>query len=111
MNKRKSKNLSDRTIDRNRNDWDKYYQTSAISRKAIDRITTEDIENFFHACITHYDMTKKCLNNMKMIFKDLMKMAKKKGYIITNPFDDIEVNVGGCKPPNNPKDESRVLSF
>lgn len=108
VDKRKSKNLSDRTIERNRNNWDKYYLASAISRKAIDRITTEDVENFFHACITQYDMTKKCLNNMKMIFKDLMKMAKKKGYIITNPFDDIEVNVGGCKPPNNPKDESRV---
>ncbi|MDF2588609.1 MAG: integrase family protein [Anaerocolumna sp.] len=43
-----------------------------------------------------------------MIFKDLMKMAKKNGFIITNPYDDIEVNVSGCKPPNNPKDESRV---
>ena len=38
----------------------------------------------------------------------IMKLAKKKGYIIINPFVDIEVNVGGCKPPNNPKDESRV---
>lgn len=37
-----------------------------------------------------------------------MKYSKKKGLILSNPFDDIEINVSGCKPPNNPKDESRV---
>jgi integrase len=45
---------------------------------------------------------------MKMIFKDLLKYAKKKGLILINPFDDIEINLNGCKPPNNPKAESRV---
>lgn len=45
---------------------------------------------------------------MKLIFKDLMKYAKKKGLILSNPYDDIEIKVNGCKPPNNPKDESRV---
>lgn len=108
VEKRKTKNLSDRTIRRNKNDWEKYYLTNSIRRKSIDKISSEDIENFFHGCINEYDMTKKNLNNMKMIFKDLLKLAKKKGCIFTNPFVDIEVNVGGCKPPNNPKDESRV---
>jgi integrase len=38
----------------------------------------------------------------------MLKQAKKKGIILSNPFDDIEINLSGCKPPNNPKDESRV---
>jgi integrase len=108
VEKRKGKNLSDRTIHRSQNQWDKYYKVSPIIRKSIDRITTEDIENFFHGCISDFNLTKHELNNMKLIFKDLMKQAKKKGIILSNPFDDIEINLNGCKPPNNPKDESRV---
>lgn len=106
--KRKSMNLSSRTIQRNRNHWEKYYEDAKIVRKSIDRITVEDIEDFFHSCISEYDLTKKELDNMKLIFKDLMKYAKKKGLILSNPYDDIEIKVSGCKPPNNPKDESRV---
>lgn len=108
VEKRKEMNLSSRTIQRNRNHWEKYYEGTKIVRKSIDRITVDDIEDFFHNCISDYDMTKKDLDNMKLIFKDMMKYAKKKGLILSNPYDDIEIKVNGCKPPNNPKDESRV---
>ena len=101
-------NLSSRTIQRNRNHWEKYYEGTKITRQSIDRILVDDIEDFFHGCISEYDLTKKELDNMKLIFKDLMKYAKKKGLILSNPYDDIEIKVNGCKPPNNPKDESRV---
>ncbi len=77
-----------RTIQRNRSHWEKYYEDTKIVRKSIDRITVED---FFHSCISEYDLTKKELDNMKLIFKDLMKYAKKKGLILSNPYDDIEI--------------------
>ncbi|WMJ87386.1 tyrosine-type recombinase/integrase [Anaerocolumna sp. MB42-C2] len=108
VEKRKGMNLSSRTIQRNRNHWEKYYEKAKIIRKSIDRITVDDIEGFFHGCISEYDLTKKELDNMKLIFKDLMKYAKKKGLILSNPYDDVEIKLNGCKPPNNPKDESRV---
>ena len=62
VEKRKGMNLSSRTLQRNRNHWEKYYEGTKIIRKSIDRITV----------------------------------------------DDIEIKVNGCKPPNNPRDESRV---
>ena len=108
VEKRKNMKLSDRTIHRNRNDWEKYYRNKKIVNKAIDRITTEDIECFFYECIREHGLTKKALNNMKLIFKELMKLAKKKGLILVNPFDDIELNLNGCEPENNPKDISRI---
>ena len=37
-----------------------------------------------------------------------MKLAKKKGLIVVNPFDDIELNLNGCEPENNPKDISHL---
>ena len=108
VEKQRGKNLSDRTIHRSQNQWDKYYKESPIIRKPIDRIAADDIEKFFHDCIKNFKMTKHELNNMKLIFKAIMKLAKKKGFILSNPFEDIEINLNGCKPPNNPKDESRV---
>jgi hypothetical protein len=47
VEKRKGMNLSDRTIRRSQNQWDKYYRSTPIIRKSIDRIATEDIENSF----------------------------------------------------------------
>lgn len=82
VEKRKSMKLSDRTIHRNRNDWEKFYRNKKIVTKAVDRITTEDIECFFYECIREHGLTKKALNNMKLIFKELMKLAKKKGFLI-----------------------------
>ena len=108
VEKRKAMQISDSTIHRNQNDWDKYYRNSRIVNNPIDRITIEDIESFFYECISNYHLTRKALNNMKLIFKELMKLSKKKGLISTYPFDDIELNLTGCEPPNNPKDTSRV---
>ena len=45
---------------------------------------------------------------MKLIFKELIKFSKEKGLISANSFDDIELNLTGCEPPNNPNDTSRV---
>ena len=53
-------------------------------------------------------MTKKDLDNMKLIFKDLMKYAKKKKINLIQSIWWYEIKVVGCTPPNNPKDESRV---
>lgn len=51
-------NLSDRTVHRNQNDWNKFYRTSKIVTKPVDKITTDDIENFFYNCISEYGLTK-----------------------------------------------------
>lgn len=75
IEKRKTMNLSDRTIHRNQNDWNKFYRTSKIVTKPIDKITTDDIETFFYNCISEYGLTIKALNNMRLIIKYLMKLA------------------------------------
>lgn len=108
IEKRKTMNLSDRTIHRNQNDWNKFYRNSNIVTKPVDKITVDDIETFFYQCISEYSLTIKALNNMRLILKDLMKLAKKKGIILSNPYDDIELSLYGYEPQNNPKDSSRV---
>jgi hypothetical protein len=55
----------------------------------------KEITSNYHSCISEYDLTKKELDNMKLIFKDLMKYTKKKSpagdrYL---PLSDYEINL------------------
>lgn len=108
IQKRRTSNVSARTIRRNENHWDKYYQFHNIIKIPLRSITTDMLEKFFHEKIKEYNLTLKELNNMKFIMKDMLKMSKRKGYISKNPFNDIEINTNACKPPNKQNDVSRI---
>ena len=45
---------------------------------------------------------------MKFIFRDMMKLAKKRGLIKENPFQEVEVKTTACKPQKKQNDTSRV---
>jgi len=106
--KRISENVNARTIRRNQNHWDKYYEKNKIASIPVTKLTADDIEKFFHQTIKQYSLTIKELNNMKFILKDILVMAKRKKYILENPFLEVCVNKNGCRPQSNLKDVSRV---
>lgn len=106
--KRKSTGVSARTVRRNENHWNKYYSGSPITQKPLHKITSENIEDFFHGIITKYNITSKELGNMKYIFSDMMKLAKKKNHIQINPFNDVDICTNACKPQKKQNDTSRV---
>ena len=108
IDKRKEANTNARTISRNKNHWDKYYKNHKIVKIPVQSITTEKLENFFNECISRFSLTLKELNNMKFIMKDMLKMAKKRGYICDNPFNEMEINTNACRPANKLNDVSRV---
>ena len=95
---RKSKNLSDLTIDRYRNYWNKYYEGEEISEKPLHNITAEDIEDFLHKCISKFKITDTELTNMSIILSDGLKFAKRKKLVTSNPFYDSEINRDSCSP-------------
>ena len=108
IQKRRAENVSGQTIHRNINHWDKYYKDNPIAKVPIARITAIQIEDFFHSVIRQHSLTLKELCNMKFIFQKLMKLATRNKIIAYNPFNDVEINTTGCRPPNNPSDSSRV---
>lgn len=108
LNKRKADNVNARTIQRNKNHWNKYYINHKIISMPLTKLTAEVIESFFHECIRKYSLTVKELNNMKFIMADILKMAKRKRYLLDNPFLEVEINTNACKPPKNMSDKSRV---
>lgn len=108
LEKRRDENVSVITIRKNRNHWDKYYKDNKVVNIQISKITVDDIESFFNEAIRKHSITVKELNNMKFIFKDMMKYAKRKKLITYNPFDEIEINLNACMPQKKKSDSSRV---
>lgn len=45
---------------------------------------------------------------MKFICTDMLKYAKRKGYIDKNPYDDVIINTYACKPLVKTTDKSRI---
>lgn len=108
IEKRKEQGVSSRTVRRNENHWDKYYKLHPIVKKPLYKISAEEIESYFHETIKKYGLTTKELGNMKMIFVDMMKLAKKRNLIKENPFLDVDVKTTACKPQKKQNDTSRV---
>jgi hypothetical protein len=101
IEKRKSENVCIRTIRRNENHWNKYYANHKIITVPVEKLNVEQIELFFHETIRKYNLTVKELNNMKFIFTDIMKLAKRRKYIIDNPFNDVMINTNSCRQSGN----------
>lgn len=108
MEKRREEGVSDRTIHRNDNHWNKYYKGHEITLKPLHKLSVNEIEKYFHETIKKYGLTTKELGNMKFIFRDMMKLAKKRGIIRENPFQEVEVKTTACKPQKKHNDTSRV---
>jgi integrase len=108
IEKKKSENLSDRSIRRYVNYWNKYYLDKKIVNMPINKITTELIEVFFHGMIKEFDMTVKELGNMKYPFKEVLKLATREKHIISNPFLNSEIKTFSCKPPKKYEATTRV---
>lgn len=109
IEKRRLQNLSDRTIRRNINYWNKYYVGHSIIKKKMTTITFEEIEEFFHLMIRKYDLTVKDLNNMKIVLVDIFKMAVRRKIINENPFKYVELNASCCRPPVKKTDAERIF--
>lgn len=108
MKKRKTYNLSPRTLTRNEQHWKRYYNNNKIVEIPLERLTAENIEDFLHSVIRKFDITSKELGNMKGILKGCLKLAKKQGIIKEDPFPYVEINRYSCKPITKHSDSSRI---
>lgn len=108
LGKRTQEGVSDRTLERNQQHFNKYYVEDPISNMSIDKITPNELETFYYRCIKDFGMTVKELGNMKFVAKDILKMARRRGYTNNDPFRDVEIKTTGCKPTKKKSDRSRV---
>ena len=55
------------------------------------------IEDFFHASIKKFDLSKRELNNMTIILKGSLELACERKILSYNPFDKVKINYDLCR--------------
>lgn len=108
MEKRRSQNLSPRTLSRDRQRWNRYFANRSLAEKTVKSITTGQVEDTVHSLISEYHMKEKELKAVLGILRGCMKFALKENLIAVNPMNTVEINKAGCMPTDSKHDRSRV---
>lgn len=67
------------TLRKDQNHYDKFYKDNPVMDKLISKLVPNDITEFLNHCIVEYQLTRKALNNMKLIIKQLCALAVHRG--------------------------------
>lgn len=108
MEKRRSQNLSPRTISRDCQRWNRYFAGRSLAEKPLKSIRTGQLEDTVHGLISEYHMKEKELKAVLGILRGCMKFALRENLIEENPMNMIEINKAGCMPTASKNDRSRV---
>ena len=85
------------TIRRHVQHWKKYYINSSLVVIPLNELTKSQIEDFLHKTIKKYQLSKKEVNNIKIILKGALALAEEEGLITKNPFPAVQINYGLCR--------------
>ncbi len=108
LNKKSISTKSTETLRRHSQHWNRYYLNNPVVSIPLQKLTKEHIEDFFHLTIKKYKLTKKELNNMKLIFKGILEFAYDRNIIFINPWDKCKLNTGLCRHVPKKSNETQV---
>ncbi len=97
FSKKETSTKSTETLRRHAQHWRRYYEKNSIISIPLTKLTKEDVEDFFHLTIKNFHLTKKELNNMKIIFKGILKLAYDRHITSYNIWDNCTINTGLCR--------------
>ena len=106
-NKLETNSICNNSADRYRNDFNAYIANSNLSKKEIQKINDEDIEEFINNLLK-MGLTYKCFSNIRTVIYGIFKYAKKKkltNISISTVVKDIEISKKCFKRVQHPKEE------
>lgn len=83
------------TVDRYKQDYNRFIKGTELAKRPIDRIQEEELEEFIRKQIADKNLTAKGYANMRTIIMGVFKYAKRKGYTkmsISQFFGDLELS-------------------
>lgn len=72
--------------------YNKFYLNDEISTRQLSSISAVELEEWLASKILEYKMNLHSYSKLKTPLSQLYKWAKRKGYVKTNPFDDIDTH-------------------
>lgn len=106
--------VGDRTVDRDKQQWEKYYKSDPIIKMHIEDIAATDILSFYKRVWDNGNATRKMLNNVKSIMNYIYDYAIEQGYIQVNAARSVSTRKWKCRIPATRKpytNEERAKLF
>ena len=79
-------------IKRINDDWNRFYINSDIVNIPLVKLTSLELDEWLHKTIKDHQLNKKQFNNMKIIIKQELEYAVKKGIIAKSPLNEVEIS-------------------
>lgn len=99
------------SVDRIRNDWDRYYADSPIIHKPLFSLTKLELDTWVHEMIRRHEMTKHKYTNFSLIIRQELDYAVDLNIIEKNPFLDVKVDKKRVLVPEHKKpDQTQVFT-
>jgi integrase len=106
---RLSRNISQRSVVCNRQQWNRFYEGSAIANKPVKDISVDDVETHLNNQLTMHRLDKIGFNTMKCLLSDMMDFTVKRGYILSNPVNLAKFNKSSFYPSKPKNVASRIF--
>lgn len=89
---------SSSTIRRHEQHWDKYFKQTPFVNKPIKDISSLECEEYCNGIVKSYNLTSKEWCTASIVIRHPFIYAYKKGYIDSNPMDDLKISVKYRQP-------------
>lgn len=106
----KALHVSEPSIRRIRNTWNKYYDKMEIANIPISQLRKIDVDTFIHATIQEYELTRKEYGNFITILNQLLDYAVDLEIVERNVRRDVRVSRQLLKPDKKHDDREQVYS-
>ena len=89
--------------------WKKYYVGDPIVDRPLVELDEYTLDTWAHSMIRRYAMTKKQYYNMAIIIRQSLDLARKKGIVPINAFNNFKVDYKLFKPEGKKADATQVF--
>jgi len=89
--------------------WKRYYIKDAIADIPLVELDECTLDTWAHTLIKKHSLTKKQYYNMSIIIRQSLDLAKKKGIVQTNAFNNFKIDRKLFKPVEKKADETQVF--
>lgn len=86
------------TIRKNKMEWDKFYQNSALADMRVADIRPIDLIRFFRRITKDREYTRKCITNIRSLLSGIFSYAVEEEIITHNPILDVNLKQFTYKP-------------
>lgn len=97
-------------ISRINSDWNTYYKGTDIVKKPLKELTKLDLDQWAHALIKNYDMTRKGYVNVQVIMRQALDYAVDLGIINFNPMTQVKVERKMYRREKKKPDKTQVYT-